>query len=154
MTINLLILTFLASASFSGSMTYSRLVPVGQAWASNSVVSYEMHQYLAYYDGEGKRNAYWQMCTDTHGTIHLSWIWRESGDVATNHDMGYAKSEDGGLTWLKSTGEKYRLPIMAESAEYAVRIPQGHELINTTSMYSDALGLPSPSVVAAQSEFP
>jgi len=96
----------------------------------------------AFINGEGMRNAYWQMCTDAFGTLHLSWVWRESGDVATNHDMGYAKSEDGGLTWLKSTGEKYRLPITAESAEYAARIPQGHELINTTGICADTKGRP------------
>jgi len=70
----------------------------------------------AFINGEGNRNAYWQMCTDTFGTIHLSWVWRESGDVASNHDMGYAKSKDAGRTWLKSNGEKYHLPITAESA--------------------------------------
>ncbi len=96
----------------------------------------------AFINGEDLRNAYWQMCTDTYGTIHLSWVWRESGDVATNHDMGYAKSEDGGITWLKSTGETYYLPITAENAEYAARIPQGHELINTTSMCADTKGRP------------
>ena len=29
-------------------------------------------------DGENKRNAYWQMYVDEKGTIHLSWVWRES----------------------------------------------------------------------------
>jgi len=96
----------------------------------------------AFINGEGKRNAYWQMCTDTEGTIHISWVWRESGDVATNHDMGYAKSEDGGKTWKKSNGDKYHLPITAGSAEYAARIPQGHELINTTGMCADGKGRP------------
>jgi len=93
-------------------------------------------------DGEGKRNAYWQMCADTRGTIHISWVWRESGDAATNHDMGYAKSEDEGRTWLKSNGEAYHLPITAGSAEYAARIPQRHELINTTGMCADGKGRP------------
>lgn len=96
----------------------------------------------SFISGEGKRNAYWQMCTDTKGTIHISWVWRESGDVATNHDMGYAKSEDSGKTWKKSNGEKYHLPITAGSAEYAARIPQRHELINTTGMCADGKGRP------------
>lgn len=96
----------------------------------------------AFINGEGKRNAYWQMCTDTKGAIHISWVWRESGDVATNHDMGYAQSRDGGKTWQKSNGEQYRLPITASTAEYAARIPQRHELINTTSMCADSKGRP------------
>lgn len=93
-------------------------------------------------DGEGKRNAYWQVCTDKLGTIHISWVWRESPDVASNHDMCYAKSTDGGITWQKSTGEKYILPITAATAEYAFNIPQNSELINQTSMYADETGTP------------
>jgi len=91
-------------------------------------------------DGEGQRNAYWQVAVDQAGTIHLSWVWRESPDVASNHDLCYAKSTDGGITWLKSTGEKYTLPITATNAEYTVKIPQKSELINQTSMYADAKG--------------
>lgn len=93
-------------------------------------------------DGEGKRSAYWQACVDGGGTIHISWVWRESPDVASNHDMCYARSADGGKTWEKSTGEKYMLPINAATAEYACTIPQKSELINQTSMYADEQGRP------------
>jgi hypothetical protein len=93
-------------------------------------------------DGEGKRNAYWQACCDNKGVIHLSWVWRESPDVASNHDMCYARSSDGGITWEKSTGEKYNLPISAVTAEYAARIQQNSELINQTSMCIRANGIP------------
>ncbi len=96
----------------------------------------------AFIYGEGERNAYWQTCIDANGTIHISWVWRQTGNVATNHDMGYAKSEDGGKTWLRSNGESYSLPITAGTAEYAARIPQGHELINTTGMCADDKGRP------------
>jgi hypothetical protein len=93
-------------------------------------------------DGVKKRNAYWQACVDAKGTIHISWVWRESPDVASNHDMCYARSTDGGVTWEKSTGEKYGLPINATTAEYVCRIPQKSELINQTSMYADDKGSP------------
>lgn len=93
-------------------------------------------------DGEGKQNAYWQACVDKFGTIHVSWVWRSSPDVASNHDMCYARSIDGGKTWEKSTGEKYDLPINASTAEYACRIPQNSELINQTSMTTDDAGNP------------
>lgn len=88
-------------------------------------------------DGQNKRNAYWQTCIDEKGTIHVSWVWRETPDVSSNHDMCYACSKDGGITWQKSTGEKYTLPITAATAEYAVRIPQKSELINQTSMATE-----------------
>lgn len=88
-------------------------------------------------NGEGKRSPYWQMVIDNIGVLHLSWVWRETSDVATNHDMCYAKSNDGGITWLKSTGGKYTLPITAAIAEYALKIPPKSDLINTTSIATD-----------------
>ncbi len=93
-------------------------------------------------DGEGSRSAYWQMCTDFRGVIHLSWVWRETWDAGTNHDLCYARSFDGGLTWRKTDGTKYDLPIRQENAEYACRIPEGSELINQTGMAADADGNP------------
>ena len=94
-------------------------------------------------DGQGQRNAYWNgVAVDRQGRWHISWCWRESGDVATNHDMCYASSADGGKTWCKSTGEKYELPITMANAEYACRIPQKSELINQTSMTVDSNARP------------
>lgn len=93
-------------------------------------------------DGEGKRNAYWQLYVDEIGTIHLSWVWRETWLVETNHDLCYACSKDGGKTWQKSTGEIYSIPINISNAEYACRIPQNSELINQTSMSADSDGNP------------
>lgn len=93
-------------------------------------------------DGENERNAYWQLCTDRDGTIHLSWVWRETWMVETNHDLCYARSTDGGLTWQKSDGSPQPMPITAGNAEYAWRIPQSSELINQTSMSTDRHGNP------------
>ena len=93
-------------------------------------------------DGENQRSAYWQATIDQGGAIHLSWVWRETPDVASNHDICYAKSIDGGKAWQKSSGAKYQLPITARSAEYIVRIPQRSDLINQTSMTTDEFGRP------------
>jgi hypothetical protein len=92
--------------------------------------------------GEGQRSAYWQATVDDAGTVHLSWVWRESPDVASNHDMAYARSRDGGVSWERSDGAPYTLPVTAASAEYAARIPQHSELINQTSMAADRNGNP------------
>jgi BNR repeat-containing family member len=93
-------------------------------------------------DGGGERNAYWQVCVDAKAIIHISWVWRESADVASNHDLCYACSKDGGLSWQKSNGEQYVLPIKKATAEYATSIPQNSELINQTSMTTDEGGHP------------
>lgn len=93
-------------------------------------------------DGERQRNAYPQIAVDGRGSIHLSWVWRETPDVSSNHDIGYAKSSDGGKTWAKSNGEKYEVPITFSTAENVWPIPQKMELINQTSMAADADGNP------------
>lgn len=93
-------------------------------------------------DGQGLRNAYWQTHVGEDGVIHVSWVWRETWDVATNHDVCYACSRDGGLSWERSDGSPYDIPIRLASAERAWRVPQGRELINQTSMTADPDGHP------------
>ena len=92
--------------------------------------------------GQGKRNAYWEGCVDPKGVVHVAWVWRESPAVESNHDVCYARSADGGHTWTKTDGTPYALPITADTAEVAARVPQGHELINQTSMCTDTDGRP------------
>ncbi|SDG23238.1 BNR repeat-containing family member [Duganella sp. OV458] len=116
-----------------GDLMINRYDPATQKWT-------RLHSNLI--TGEGKRNAYWQAFLDHRGTLHLSWVWRESPDVASNHDMAYARSRDGGVTWERSDGTPYTLPVSAASAEYALRIPQNSELINQTSMAADQHGRP------------
>lgn len=123
-----LIFMYRDGSSGRGNLILNRYDLRSQKWTQiqNNLIS-----------GEGKRNAYWQACVDKKGVIHLSWVWRESWLVETNHDMSYARSEDGGLTWLNSKGEKYSLPIIKEFAERVAEIPQNSELINQTSMTTD-----------------
>ena len=89
--------------------------------------------------GDGVRNAYVNLLAiDARGGWHLSWCWRESPDVASNHDVLYAFSPDEGKTWRTSLKRAYTLPITAGTAEVAWAVPQGHELINQTTMAVDA----------------
>lgn len=128
-----LLFVYRSGASGRGNLVMNRYSVKSQQWSRVQDVLI---------DGEGKRNAYWQICVDEQGVIHLSWVWRESWLVETNHDLCYARSSDNGKTWYKTNGEKYALPITAANAEYACRIPQNSELINQTSMSTDAKGNP------------
>jgi hypothetical protein len=92
--------------------------------------------------GQGKENAYWEMCVDAKGTIHMGWVWRRTPAVETNHDLCYAKSEDGGKTWITSTGKPQRLPISSDNCETVYKIPEKSDLINQTSIAADADGHP------------
>ncbi len=94
-------------------------------------------------DGEGERNAYTnQIAIDGEGRWHLSWTWRETSNVATNHDIGYAVSPDEGRTWYRSDGRPYDLPITRDETEVVREIPQNSELINQCSMAVDSRGHP------------
>ena len=42
-------------------------------------------------DGEDERSPYWQVSVDNNDVIHVSWVWRETWLVETNHDMCYAR---------------------------------------------------------------
>jgi hypothetical protein len=93
--------------------------------------------------GEGMRNAYVnQLAIDARGGWHLSWVWRDSPDVASNHDVLYARSADEGRSWHTSSGAAYSLPITAASAEVAWAVPHASELINQTSGAVDRNGRP------------
>jgi len=128
-----LIFLYRDGGSGRGNLVLNRYDVATKTWA-------RLHDNLI--DGEGRRNAYWQACIDDAGTLHVSWTWRESPDVASNHDLAYARSRDGGVTWERTDGRRYALPITAATAEYALRIPQGSELINQTSMAADGAGRP------------
>jgi len=70
-------------------------------------------------DGEGKRNAYNGVTKGPDGYFHLSWIWRDTPDCTTNHDLSYARSKDL-LTWETIDGKPIRLPITYDTAGVVV----------------------------------
>ncbi|MDR7371364.1 BNR repeat-containing protein [Flavobacterium aquidurense] len=127
-----LLFCYRSGASGRGNMILKSYDVKTQQWTSlqNNLI-----------DGENQRSAYWQMCVGEKG-IYISWVWRESWDVSTNHDICYAFSSDGGVTWEKSTGEKYTLPITKATAEHAWEVPQNSSLINQTAMTVDENGNP------------
>ena len=87
-------------------------------------------------------NAYCEMCVDAKGTLHLGWVWRSTGDVKTNHNVCYAQSTDGGISWTTAAGKPQELPINALNCETALVVPTSHGLINQTSIAADADGHP------------
>lgn len=128
-----LLFVYRSGASGRGNMAMNRYDRLTKRWlrVQDSLI-----------DGENKRSPYWQVYVDGKGVIHVSWVWRETWLVETNHDLCYARSTDGGKTWTRSDGTPYDLPITASNAEYAWRIPQKSELINQTSMTADAESRP------------
>jgi rhamnogalacturonyl hydrolase YesR len=93
-------------------------------------------------DGEGQRSAYPSFYLDPKGVLHAAWVWRETPDVSTNHDIAYARSADGGATWTDSAGRALTIPITAANAEYAAKIPQQRSLMNPPAITAFSDGKP------------
>lgn len=93
-------------------------------------------------DGQGKRSAYWDMAQDKQGHLHLAWIWRETPDVSSNHDIAYARSTDGGRSWTTLNGKPLKLPLNQANADYALKIPPKSNLMNPPVVAADNEGHP------------
>ena len=81
-------------------------------------------------NGEGKRNAYFNgPVLGPDGYFHLAWVWRESGDCSSNHDLSYARSKDL-VSWETSNGKPLTLPMTLENCEIVDPVPQKGGIIN------------------------
>ncbi len=81
-------------------------------------------------DGEGKRNAYFDgPVKGPDGWFHLAWVWRESPDAATNHDLSYARSKDL-RHWENAAGTALKLPIRLQDGVIVDPVPQHGGIIN------------------------
>jgi hypothetical protein len=81
-------------------------------------------------DGQGKMNAYFHgPVRGNDGCFHLGWVWRNSGDCATNHDLTYARSKDM-VHWERSDGTPLALPITLETGEIVDPVPVKGGIIN------------------------
>ena len=82
-------------------------------------------------DGQGKMNAYPRgPVRGPDGYFHLSWIWRDTPDCATNHDLSYARSRDL-VHWESAAGKPIDLPITLQTAGMVVDpIPAKGGLLN------------------------
>jgi hypothetical protein len=82
------------------------------------------------FDGQGQRNAYFAgPVQSADGLFHVCWVWRNTSDCATNHDLSYARSRDL-LHWQTSGGKPIELPITLERGEVVDPVPAGGGIIN------------------------
>lgn len=81
-------------------------------------------------DGEGQRNAYFDgPVKGPDGWLHLAWVWRETPDAASNHDLSYARSRDL-IHWETGSGKPLELPITLAKSDIVDPVPQKGGLIN------------------------
>ena len=92
-------------------------------------------------EGDADRRPDAILDVDYTGQLHLAWTWLNPSD-ATAHDIAYARSTDGGVTWTRSDGTLLELPLTSSNSEYAARLPADAGLRSPLSIDSDREGLP------------
>ena len=82
-------------------------------------------------DGQGEMNAYAsQPRLYGDGWYHMYWVWRDTPDCETNHDLSYVKSPDL-INWFDAFGDPLELPITFDDKSAIVDpIPAGGGIIN------------------------
>jgi hypothetical protein len=83
------------------------------------------------FEGGSKRNAYpANPVLGPDGWYHQIWVWRESPDASSNHDLSYARSRDL-VSWETAGGAALKLPLTVETPGIIVDAsPQKAGLIN------------------------
>jgi hypothetical protein len=84
-------------------------------------------------DGQGQRNAYPEgPVQGPDGAFHLVWVWRDTGDAATNHDLSYARSQDL-VHWEAGDGSALALPVTLGGSDIVDPVPVNGGMINNNT---------------------
>lgn len=84
-------------------------------------------------DGQGQRNAYpVGPIQGPDGLFHLVWVWRETADASTNHDLSYARTGDL-VNWEAASGDDVNLPISLASSDVVDPVPVNGGMINNNT---------------------
>jgi hypothetical protein len=119
---NELIFTYRDGGSGNGNQIYNRYDLKTKTWRRL------IDQPLT--DGEGQRNAYFDgPVKGPDGWYHLAWVWRETPDAVSNHDLSYARSRNL-IHWENSRGEPLKLPITLATSDIVDPVPEKGGLIN------------------------
>jgi hypothetical protein len=84
-------------------------------------------------DGQGQRNAYpVGPIRGPDGAFHLVWVWRDTPDASTNHDLSYARTENL-VDWTSGAGSPLSLPITLATSDIVDPVPTGQGMINNNT---------------------
>ena len=118
-----MVFTFRDGSSGDGVNYFYRYDHEGGVW----------HPLLAspLFDGEGQRNAYAEEPKlGPDGFFHVSWVWRDTPDAATNSRLSYMRSRDL-LHWETVAGAAIELPVTYEQTGVVIEdVPVHGGLLN------------------------
>ncbi len=118
-----LIFTYRDGGSGNGNQIYNSYDCTGKSWSRllNAPLT----------DGKGLMNAYIsKIALMEDDWYHTYWVWRDTPDCATNHDLSYMKSPDL-KNWYDAFGAKITLPATLDQRSLVVDpIPVKGGIIN------------------------
>lgn len=84
-------------------------------------------------DGQGQRNAYPVGPVQGPDRLwHLVWVWRDTPDASTNHDLSYARTADL-LSWQTAAGKSVGLPMRLSGELTVDAVPVNGGMINNNT---------------------
>jgi len=84
-------------------------------------------------DGQGSRNAYpVGPIQGPDGDFHLVWVWRDTPDATTNHDLSYARTTNL-VDWESAAGAPLKLPITLAGSDVVDPVPVNRGMINNNT---------------------
>ena len=94
-------------------------------------------------DGQGQRNAYpVGPVLGPDAYWHMVWVWRDSPNAETNHDLSYARSRDL-VQWQTAAGTNLTLPITLATSDVVDPVAvNGGMINNNTKVGFDAQNRP------------
>ena len=118
----------------------------GSGNGSEIVNSYDVkarkwHRYIQkpLFDGEGDMNAYYTgPARDKSGMYHFAWVWRDTPDCATNHDVSHTSSSAYDSGFRKSDGTPIELPLTIHNTDVIDPVPVKSGLLNNVRLSFDS----------------
>ncbi len=115
-----LFLWYRQGGSGNGDNYLHRYRPEDGTWSLVGKV-FSSHGTYEPWNDSRSRNAYFHdLLFDSNDRLHATWVYREvAATWASNHDLHYAYSDDGGQTWYNNASQKIADVVDADPIELA-----------------------------------
>ncbi|MGB9588320.1 MAG: BNR repeat-containing protein, partial [Armatimonadota bacterium] len=99
-------------------------------------------------DGKGQMSAYhFYPVLGPDRNFHIAWCWRDTPDVATNHDVSYARGVGGLDRWEKGDGTPIQLPLTVHNTDIIDSVGTNSGLMNNVQLSLDSQNRPMVSYI-------
>jgi len=144
-----LLFMYRIGGSGNGNHYLHRYDPKRGRWSRLGMVFSARGTYAPWKNSKSRCAYLHDVLFDERNRLHATWVYRETGaSWASNHDLHYAYSDDGGLTWRNNADEPIADLRAGDPIELADRgivvrkIPVYSWLMNQACMALDSKGRP------------